>query len=126
MTTARLASDIRPVGVRLYFLPVKMRVPLKFGHEVVTEVTCARACLTVEDREGHRAEGWGETPLSVGWVWPGELPYADRHEALLTEVSCKFTQAMAAQELRQTGLSLQHWFTDATGAFALALAAPLE
>jgi len=50
----------------------------------------------------------------------------DRHEALLTEVSCKFTQAMAAQELRQTGLSLQHWFTDATGAFALALAAPLE
>ena len=63
-------TDIRPVAVELYFLPIKTRVPLKFGPEVTTEVTCARVKLTVEDSPGRRADGWGETPLSVQWVWP--------------------------------------------------------
>jgi L-alanine-DL-glutamate epimerase-like enolase superfamily enzyme len=75
-------TDIRPVAARLYFLPVRLRVPLKFGTEVTTSVTCARVCLTVEDRAGRRAEGWGETPLSVQWGWPGDLPYAVRHERM--------------------------------------------
>ena len=29
-------------GSTLYFLPIKARVPLKFGPEITTEVTCAR------------------------------------------------------------------------------------
>ena len=77
-------TDISVVGVRLWFIPIQTRVPLKFGIETVTAVTCARVCLTVEDKQGHRAEGWGETPLSVTWVWPGNLPYEQRHEALKT------------------------------------------
>ncbi len=75
-------TDVRVVGTRLYFLPIEMRMPLKFGSEVTTSVTCARACVTVEGRDGRRAEGWGETPLSVQWVWPGRLPYAERHAKL--------------------------------------------
>jgi L-alanine-DL-glutamate epimerase-like enolase superfamily enzyme len=75
-------TDIRPIGVELYFLPIKARVPLKFGPEVTTEVTCARVKLTVEDNRGRRACGWGETPLSVQWVWPSELGYQVRHQAL--------------------------------------------
>src|SRR5271156_3633312 len=75
-------TDIRPVAVELYFLPIKTRVPLKFGPEVTTEVTCARVKMTVEDSRGRRAEGWGETPLSVQWVWPSQLGYEERHEAL--------------------------------------------
>jgi len=75
-------TDIRPVGVELYFLPVETRVPLKFGPETTTRVTCARAKVTVESADGRRADGWGETPLSVQWVWPGELSYEERHEAL--------------------------------------------
>ncbi len=66
-------TDIKPKGVRLYFLPVETRVPLKFGPETLTHVTCARACMQVEDTNGKAAEGWGETPLSVQWVWPGSL-----------------------------------------------------
>ena len=57
-------------------------MPLKFGAEVVTHFTCARARLRVEDRKGREAEGWGETPLSVTWAWPGQLSYNERHEAL--------------------------------------------
>ena len=75
-------TDIRPVAVALYFLPIKSRVPLKFGPEVTTEVTCARVKMTVEDRQGKRASGWGETPLSVQWVWPSQLSYEERHQAL--------------------------------------------
>jgi L-alanine-DL-glutamate epimerase-like enolase superfamily enzyme len=75
-------SDIRPVAVELYFLPIKARMPLKFGPEVTTEVTCARVRMTVEGERGRRAEGWGETPLSVQWVWPSTLGYEQRHEAL--------------------------------------------
>ncbi len=76
------STDILPVAVELYFLPIKTRMPLKFGPEITTEVTCARVKMTVEDRSGRRAEGWGETPLSVQWVWPSPLSYDERHEAL--------------------------------------------
>jgi L-alanine-DL-glutamate epimerase-like enolase superfamily enzyme len=75
-------TDIRVVGASLYFLPVRTRLPLKFGLETLTEVTCARVSVTVTDDKGNTAPGWGETPLSVQWVWPGDLPYAERHAAL--------------------------------------------
>ena len=74
--------DVSVVGVRLYFLPIETRIPLKFGAETLTSVTCARACVTVEDADGRRAEGWGECPLSVQWVWPADISYGTRHELL--------------------------------------------
>lgn len=75
-------TDVRVVGAELYFLPVTTRVPLKFGPETLTSVTCARVRLRVCDAGGRMAEGWGETPLSVQWVWPGNLSYVERHERL--------------------------------------------
>lgn len=77
-------SDIRIESIQLYFIPVETRVPLKFGLEPLTSVTCARVRITVVDRTGKRAVGWGETPLSVQWVWPGDLTYSERHEVLKT------------------------------------------
>ena len=97
---SRKARRIRSVGAELYFIPVETRVPLKFGPETVTRVTCARARLSVRDAGGRRAEGWGETPLSVQWVWPGsELSYEARRDAmkdfcrLLGEAWAGFPQA---------------------------------
>ncbi len=75
-------TDIRVVATRLHFLPVQTRVPLKFGTETLTSATCARVCVTVEDQRGRRASGWGETPLSVQWTWPSQLPYSLRHAML--------------------------------------------
>lgn len=72
----------RIVAVRLYFLPVQTRMPLKFGQETLTSVTCARVAVRVADEFGGKAEGWGETPLSVQWAWPGALPYETRHTAM--------------------------------------------
>jgi L-alanine-DL-glutamate epimerase-like enolase superfamily enzyme len=76
------STDVRPIASSLYFLPVATRMPLKFGAEATTEVTCARGRVTVADDRGRTAEGWGETPLSVHWVWPSALPYEERHDAL--------------------------------------------
>jgi len=75
-------TDVRPTAVSLYFLPVETRVPLKFGPETCTAVTCARARMTVTDANGRTAEGWGETPLNVQWVWVSDLTYEERREAL--------------------------------------------
>jgi L-alanine-DL-glutamate epimerase-like enolase superfamily enzyme len=72
----------RVTALCLYFLPVRTRVPLKFGHETLASVTCARVALRIADEQGRQAEGWGETPLSVQWCWPGCLPYEERHNAL--------------------------------------------
>ena len=75
-------SDISVKASEIYFLPIEMRVPLKFGKETSTHTTCARAKITVEDRKGRTAEGWGETPLSVGWGWPSSLSYAQREDGM--------------------------------------------
>ncbi|MBN1508764.1 MAG: mandelate racemase/muconate lactonizing enzyme family protein [Sedimentisphaerales bacterium] len=77
-----MKTDISPVGVDLYFIPVETRVPLKFGPETLTSVICARVCMTVADAKGQRAQGWGETPLSVQWVWPSSIGYQERCDAM--------------------------------------------
>jgi len=88
-----------------------MRVPLKFGPETVTSVTCARIRMQVRDLAGHAAEGWGETPLSVQWVWPGVLSYEERHAAMKD-----FTLNLASvwQEFDHSGhpLEIGHAFQD--------------
>jgi L-alanine-DL-glutamate epimerase-like enolase superfamily enzyme len=77
-----MKPDIKPVSVDLYFIPVKTRIPLKFGPETTTEVVCARVCMTVANKQGQKAPGWGETPLSVQWTWPSSLSYQQRCDTL--------------------------------------------
>ena len=56
---------------------------MKFGPEVTTSVLCARTEITVTCETGKKeASGWGETPLSVVWVWPGSLSYEYRNSRL--------------------------------------------
>jgi len=88
-------TDISIKAVELYFLPIETRVPLKFGAQVVTQAVCARAKVTVADRSGRVAEGWGETPLSVAWVWPAELTWAER-ESRLKGFCLRLAQELAA------------------------------
>lgn len=75
-------SVIKIIDVSLYFIPAKMRVPLKFGNQVMDSVTCARAKVTVEGTNGKTAVGWGETPVAVGWSWPAPIDYEERHTAM--------------------------------------------
>ena len=89
----------RITRVRVYLLPVQTRVPLKFGAETLTSATVLRVALEAADENNRRAEGWGETPLSVQWVWPSLVPYSVRHDAL---VEFSFELARAWQVSRRT------------------------
>ena len=107
------STDIRVTGASLYFLPVETRVPLKFGAETLTSVTCARVRVTVTDAAGREAQGWGETPLSVQWLWPSALPYGQRHEWLMA--FCKaLTPVWSGEGKRFEGHPLEygHFFTE--------------
>ena len=90
-----MKTDISPVSVDVYFIPVETRVPLKFGPETLTSVICARTCVTVSNSQGKRAQGWGETPLSVQWVWPSSLGYQERCEAM--QLFCRMLAEAWAQ-----------------------------
>lgn len=68
--------------IDLSFVPVVTRVPLKFGNQTLTEVSCARVAVHVEGEDGRVATGWAETPLSVAWVWPSDLGYGEREDRL--------------------------------------------
>ncbi len=96
--------------VAAYLLPVLARVPLKFGAETLTEVTCLRVCVTVCDQNGRCAEGWGETPLSVQWAWPSNLPYDFRLEAmkqLCVQIAESWVRCEAAGHPIELGYAFQ-------------------
>ncbi len=76
------STDITVMGSQLFMLPVRTRVPLKFGRETVTDITCARVKLRVMSQGGKAADGWGETPLSVQWAWPSTLNYEERYHRM--------------------------------------------
>ena len=104
-------TDVRIRSARWYALPVQTRVPLKFGTETVTGVVCARVCMEVERADGTRAEGWGETPLSVTWVWPSALSYAERLE-VLTELCDLLSVAYAGCDRTGHALEIGHHFLE--------------
>jgi L-alanine-DL-glutamate epimerase-like enolase superfamily enzyme len=102
-------TDPRPIGAQVYWLPVQTRAPLKFGPEILTEVTCARVALAVRDRRGRAAVGWGETPLSVQWVWPSALGYAERLDAL-QRLTLALARAWAAWDDWGHPIAVSHRF----------------
>ena len=106
-----LPTDIRAIGASLYFLPVHTRMPLKFGGETVTYVTCARVRMTVRDAVGATAEGWGETPLSVTWVWPSALGYEERH-AVMKGFCGKLAEAWACFDVSGHPMEVGQDFID--------------
>src|SRR3954465_14263584 len=102
-------TDVRPTACCLFYLPVETRIPLKFGPETLTHVTCARARMTVTDRNGKTAVGWGETPLSVQWVWPSKAPYQERHDAL-KQFCAELTELWASVRTPGHPIEIAHAF----------------
>ena len=71
--------------IKLNFIPVKMRLPLKFGAETIYSIQIAHV-----EFEAYGKVGLGETPLSVGWAWPSGLSFAFREKTM-----CDFCQYLA-------------------------------
>jgi L-alanine-DL-glutamate epimerase-like enolase superfamily enzyme len=105
------STDIRPASCTLYFLPVETRVPLKFGKETLTHVMCARVRMGVVDAFAKRADGWGETPISVQWTWPSALSYEERHAAL-EKLCIALNEAWAAFDATGHPMEIGHAFQE--------------
>jgi L-alanine-DL-glutamate epimerase-like enolase superfamily enzyme len=102
---------VRILDTALHLIPVAMRMPLKFGNQVVTESVCARVRVRVEAADGTVADGWGETPLSVSWVWPAPLTYAERLEAM-TEFCLRIARELRQFPARGHALEIGHEFIE--------------
>ena len=101
MATSTSLKNVQLESFQYYFLPVEMRMPLKFGSESVSHVNCLRVSAEVVNSRGQRATGWGETPLSVTWAWPsGTLSYETRYEVMVA--FCKHA-AQSFVEVNESG-----------------------
>ncbi len=105
------AHDMHVIEAKLYLLPVKTRVPLKFGSETLTHVTCARVHVKVEDAQGRKATGWGETPLSVQWAWPASLSYEVRYEDMVAFCQA-LTTAWSSFDVSGHAMEIGHAFLE--------------
>src|SRR5689334_3241819 len=75
--------DVRIRAARCDFEPTPFRAPLKFGGRVVDGSEVANITVTVEDRSGRAAEGFGSMPLGNVWGWPSDrVAAADAAEAV--------------------------------------------
>lgn len=63
-------SDIRIKSVNIFKVNTHCRTPLKFGAVIVDELPIAYAKVTVENRKGKVATGWGAMFLMDLWAWP--------------------------------------------------------
>ncbi len=63
-------SDISIKNVNVFKVNARCRTPLKFGAVVVDELPIAYAKVTVENRKGKVATGWGAMFLMDLWAWP--------------------------------------------------------
>ena len=63
-----------------------------------------RVKVTVQNKLGEQAHGWGETPLSVQWVWPSHTEYSIRYDSLLE--FCKFIK-VRWESLDSLGIALK-------------------
>ncbi len=111
-------TDVRVTAAEVFFIPVTMRVPLKFGPETVTSVVCLRVRVTVAGKDGKTAQGWGETPLSVSWVWPSTLSVAVRAQRM-QDFSTLLAERLVATGLSGHPMEIGHDFMQ--GALALTL-----
>lgn len=103
-------TDVLVTQVAAYLLPVVTRVPLKFGAETLTEVSCLRVCITVCDQTGRVATGWGETPLNVQWAWPSNTPYRyrlDLMQQLCAQIAEGWVRSDAAGHPIELGYAFQ-------------------
>jgi L-alanine-DL-glutamate epimerase-like enolase superfamily enzyme len=63
-------SDVRIREVKTFLVGTRCRTPLKFGAVVVEKLPIAYAHVTVENRSGQVAAGWGAMFLMDLWAWP--------------------------------------------------------
>lgn len=103
-------TDVRVIGVEVYFLSAPMRVPLKFGGETIESCSVARVKMQISDGNGRTGYGWGESVLSPGWAWPATSTFAERDE-FMKDFCLKLAAAWSNFEVSGHPLEIGNDFT---------------
>ena len=85
-------TDVRILEAQPHFTQVEARSPLKFGGVVLHQACFCHVRVTVENRRGQIAEGWGAILLAYVWGWPSaRVPTDQREESMrrLVSVWCR-------------------------------------
>jgi len=84
-------TDIRIKNVDIFKVNTHCRTPLKFGRVVVDELPIAYAKVTVENKKGKIATGWGAMFLMDLWAWP----ISKANHSVKNKVMCELIDAYA-------------------------------
>lgn len=91
-------SDISIIEVRPYFIDTKCRVPLKFGAAVVERLTFCRTSVTVRNRKGREANGWGGIFLMDSWCFPtAGIPH-EQKDVAMKEMVTRFARLFESHD----------------------------
>ena len=63
-------TDIRILEVRTDVEQHDYRAPIKFGGNIVRDVTILNVTLRVRNGAGNEAQGFGSMPMGNVWAWP--------------------------------------------------------
>lgn len=86
-----MQSDIRVRSVETFKVMTRCRTPLKFGAVVIDELPIGYTRVTVENRHGRLATGWGAMFLMDLWAWP----VSKASHAAKNQVMCNLFDAYA-------------------------------
>jgi len=76
-------TDIKVIEAVPWFRYLKARVPIKFGGVIMDSVIFFAVRVTVKNRKGEEAEGWGAIPLADFWGWPSKnVPHRTRERLM--------------------------------------------
>ena len=78
-------TDIRIVEATCDFQAVAFRTPLKFGGRVIENSTLINVEVSVENRRGDFATGYGSMPIGNIWAWPSDKVSSDAAEAAMSQ-----------------------------------------
>ncbi|MBI5282236.1 MAG: hypothetical protein HY858_11190 [Candidatus Solibacter usitatus] len=135
MAAKQNPRDIRIDGVSMSEESYLYRTPIKFGGTVVDRVTLLNVEVTVRDRGGKTARGFGSMPLGNVWSFPSKTLSYDQTLAAMQELAKKLRPITA--DCREFGhpVELNHllepeWLKAAGGAApklcALVTASPFD
>ncbi|HYH65914.1 MAG TPA: enolase C-terminal domain-like protein [Urbifossiella sp.] len=89
-------TDVRVADVSYDTTDYQYRTPIKFGGVALDKATVLTARVTVEDRQGRRAEGVGSMPLSNVWAFPSRTLGYDQTLGAMTRLVEAFRDTTAA------------------------------
>ncbi len=101
------ATDIRVVEAIPHFPQAFCRTPLKFGAVVVESLAFCHVRMTVENRAGKTATGWGAMFLMDMWGWPSPLVPHELRADIMEEFVRRLCRVY--ENLNEYGHPIEHF-----------------